>query len=282
MLTFPKATVLGKYVYIDGGLIVQKVDGQVQPGHWPSDPMNSTLSIDISKSWSAETVEFKVTPKTNGPVSLANQAIWNHPDGNAFYTFGGRAFYGCNKEKITTDGIWKFAVDGQGGGSWAKEQPSNLDMFKTINLTYGAAYASTYGPSGGIGFSIGGYVDGNTDPKAAKYDKPLGFIPSMVAYDMKTKTVSTSDITMVVPPRGHLFQGRAQFVPQFGPNGLVFLLGGLAYSDAGNHGLDYGNISFFDPQSREWRWQSTRGNMPSHRFEHCMVGIASPAGTYEM
>ena len=283
VLTPPKATALGNYVYIDGGLIAQKVGGQVQPDHYPADPMNSTLSIDISKSWSAETVEFKVTPKTDGPISLRLQAIWNDPNGDAFYIIGGRALYGSRKDELVKDGIWRFSVDGQGGGTWAKEQSSNLDVFQTINLTDGPTFASTYGPSGGIGIAIGGWYDDQTDPN--KYNES-GWSNTMITYNMNTKIVSTSDMSKVVPPAGYLSLGSAEFVPQFGPNGLVFLMGGASYPSQADgkdaSGLDFGNISFYDPEDRKWRWQSTRGNIPARRYAHCTAGIAGPAGTYEM
>lgn len=214
VLTPPKATALGNYVYIDGGLIAQKVGGQVQPDHYPADPMNSTLSIDISKSWSAETVEFKVTPKTDGPISLRLQAIWNDPNGDAFYIIGGRALYGSRKDELVKDGIWRFSVDGQGGGTWAKEQPSNLDVFQTINLTDGPTFASTYGPSGGIGIAIGGWYDDQTDPN--KYNES-GWSNTMITYNMNTKIVSTSDMSKVVPPAGYLSLSSAEFVPQLAP-----------------------------------------------------------------
>ena len=266
-------------MYIDGGIIKQELDGQDHP----YEPMNSTLSIDISKSWSADTVEFKVTPKTNEPVTLSSQAIWNHPSGNAFYIFGGKAER-TNPENIITDGIWKFTVDGKGGGSWAKEQPSNVNTFETISFADGMAFASTYGPSGGIGFSIGGTVTNTTEPQA-KFNASGGVIwrDGMVAYDMETKTVSSSDISMAVST-GSTWHSRAQFVPQFGPNGLVFLIGGFAgnKSNAIDSGLDFGNISFFDPKDRKWRWQSTRGSIPQQRAGHCMVGVPGPAGTFEM
>lgn len=116
--------------------------------------MNSTLSIDISQSWSADTVPIKATPKDNGPIGLSDQAIWKDSSGNAFYVFGGRAPYSCNRALIKKDGIWKFAADGKGGGSWEKEIPSNSVLFDTFTLTHGAAFASS---SDGVGFSIGGF-----------------------------------------------------------------------------------------------------------------------------
>ncbi|KAJ4419551.1 hypothetical protein N0V85_000961 [Neurospora sp. IMI 360204] len=230
----------------------QQVDSKTQPGHFPADPNNSTLSIDISRSWTASTVEIKATPK-KGPVALSDQAIWNDPSGDAFYIFGGRAPYMIHMDKITKDGIWKFTVDGTGGGTWTLEKPSNPDALKKLNLTDKAAFAATHDSSGGgVAFVIGGMTsieidpDSNntsivTDPKHW-YRTP---IPGMVSYDMKSKTFSRIDTSAVMPPLGTLIDGRAHFVPQFGPNGLVLVLGG----QIGERILDFNNITFYDPKS---------------------------------
>lgn len=109
--------------------------------------MKSTLSIDISRSWSAQTVEIKATPKgDHGPVALSDETIWTDPSSNAFHIFGGRAPNGVGKENITKDnGIWKFTADGKGGGAWALEKSSNIHLLQSIDLTDSAAFASTYG-----------------------------------------------------------------------------------------------------------------------------------------
>lgn len=86
---FPNDTaiVLGHYVYIDGGEVSQLPDSLNPVG---PDPVNSTLSIDISKSWLTSTVEIKATSKANdGPVPLSDQALRADPSGNAFYVIGG-------------------------------------------------------------------------------------------------------------------------------------------------------------------------------------------------
>lgn len=69
----PKATVLGNYVYIDGGAVSQDLSGESVVG--PS-AVNSTISIDLSKSWFTSTVKLKATPKgNNGPVPLYDQVL---------------------------------------------------------------------------------------------------------------------------------------------------------------------------------------------------------------
>lgn len=107
--------------------------------------MKSTLSIYISRSWSARTAEIKATTKgDHGPVALSDETLWTDPSSNAFYIFGGRALNGVGKN-ITKHGIWKFTADERGGGAWALEKPSNINLLQSINLTDRAAFASTYG-----------------------------------------------------------------------------------------------------------------------------------------
>lgn len=261
------------------------MDDYPQPGHWPTDPMNSTLSIDISQPWSASTVAIKATPKStsSGPIGLSDQAIWKDPSGNAFYIFGGRAPYSCNRDRIKKDGIWKFTADGKGGGSWTKEKPSNPVLLNTFTLTYGAAFASS---PDGVGFSIGGFAEPDTEPDLPK--DYYHMIPRMLSYQMKSKTWSFSNTDMAVPPAGLLLNGRAEYVPAFGTNGLLFLMGGLVYDETqegrqkASHTLDFNNITFYDPVDGKWRYQQTQGYAPTERQTFCMVGITSHNGTYEM
>ncbi|KAK3504040.1 hypothetical protein B0T13DRAFT_523020 [Neurospora crassa] len=192
---------------------------------------------------------IKATPKT-GPLALADQAIWNDPSGDAFYIFGGRTTYMINMDKITKDGIWRFTVDGTGGGTWTLERPSDPDVLKKLNLTDKAAFTATRSPSGG----------------------------GMVSYDMKSRTFSRTDTSAVMPPLGTLVDGRAQFVPQFGSDGLMLVLGGRI----GGGTLDFNNITFYNLKSGQWGWQKTVGYAPTDRGSFCMVGVASPAGTYEL
>lgn len=105
--------VLGNYLYIDGGEVSQIS----QPENLYSLPNNSTLSIDISKSWNAKTVQIKATPKENGPVPTSDEVLWTDPSGEAFYVLGGRVPRGVGKERLAKDGIWKFTIDGVGGGN---------------------------------------------------------------------------------------------------------------------------------------------------------------------
>lgn len=148
-----------------------------------------------------------------------------------------------------------------------------------------AAFTATHDSSGGgVAFVIGGMTSIESDPDSSNYSpvaNPHWYrtpIPGMVSYDMKSRTFSRTDTSAVMPPLGTLIGGRAHFVPQFGSNGLMLVLGGKA--DRGI--LDFNNITFYDPKTGQWGWQNTVGYAPTDRFRFCMVGVASPAGTYEL
>lgn len=269
--------VLGNYLYIDGGEVSQIS----QPENLYSLPNNSTLSIDISKSWNAKTVQIKATPKENGPVPTSDEVLWTDPSGEAFYVLGGRVPRGVGKERLAKDGIWKFTVDGVGGGKWALEEPSNMGMLKSLTLTWGTAHATSHTSSNSIGFFLGGMANTWTDPDWNDNMKPIA---AMVSYDMKTKTLSKSSFQMAIPPTGTLRDARAEYVPQFGPNGLISVLGGVTFNAelAPDHMLDLTNITFFDPRTGQWLWQKTSGNAPRNRQSFCMVGVTGQAGTYEL
>ncbi|KAK3402249.1 hypothetical protein B0T20DRAFT_370472, partial [Sordaria brevicollis] len=268
-----RVTVLGNYVYIDGGEVSQLTGAG-------SDPSNSTLSIDISKSWSAQTVEIKELRKgDHGPAGLSEETLWNDPTQNAFYIFGGRPPHGVGSEKITKDGIWKFTADGKGGGSWELEMPSNVDLLQTINLTNNAAFASTYGAQS-LGFHIGGVTSEDQGPSTRGTPEPY-----MITYDMNLKQLAVSSLSAAKTPSGSgLWGGRAEYIPRFGPKGLIFLMGGTVLDKASepDYPLIFYNLTFFNPQTGKWMWQKTSGVIPHPRQSVCIAGVAGPAGTYEL
>ncbi|KAK3402244.1 hypothetical protein B0T20DRAFT_390143 [Sordaria brevicollis] len=291
---YSRAIVLGQHVYFDGGEVSQVPDGRTSVG---PDPVNSTLSIDISKSWSRSSVEIKAMSKAlhGGPVALSDQALWADPSGNAFYVIGGRAPWFRNADKIKKDGIWKFTADGMGSGKWELEEPSNREMLKSINLAEKAAWVTAHGASfGSIAYALGGYTSVATDPDIHGDDDKANYIPSPVAisYDLRTKTLGTLDMAPILgSSTSTLFDGRAIYVPQFGPNGFVFVLGGVKHSSSTGRSngiavagdwLNFNYVTFFDPKTGRWESQVTSGVAPEDRIFFCVVGVAGQAGTYEI
>lgn len=316
------ATVVGTHVYIDGGELSQL---DALPPHSPppsnhvSNGNNATLSIDLSSSWSASSVQIKVAsaPNLKGPrpYALNHECIWPSPDGDGFYVYGGGASYGINSSKIEKSGIWKFVVDDNGSsgkGEWELEMPAPTSPSppRTLRLTEQAGCAAaTTTTTEGLGFSVGGVASAWTDPSDASTDHVTG----MVVYDMKRKEWrnETSVGIVAASGSGSLRGGVGVFVPSFGNaatvsgegeregeekkkekkenNGLVFMLGGSVFAvpattttNQPDFVIGFENVTFFDPMTREWYWQLTTGPAPSARERFCAVGAEGKNGTYEM
>lgn len=83
-----------------------------------------------------------------------------------------------------------------------------------------------------------------------------------------------------------LWGSKAIYVPNYGPNGLIFLLGGITGKEtAGQAYLTFRKIHFMDPVTKEWYSQDTTATsdgFPGTRHEHCVAGIAGANNTYEM
>ena len=75
------------------------------------------------------------------------------------------------------------------------------------------------------------------------------------------------------------------YVPLFGVDGLLILLGGgcvpngQPFSGQGN----FNNITIYDLQSQTWHFQSATGKIPDPRTSFCAVGASSSDNaTYDM
>ncbi|PKS06218.1 hypothetical protein jhhlp_006964 [Lomentospora prolificans] len=269
------ATVLGDYVYFDGGELSQWVDDK-ETDHTIAQTVNSTLSIDLSKSWSPDSVEIRTISKS-GP-RLMGQGVWPDADGGSFYVWGGHSKNGQDGKELTTTSVWRFLADGEGAGSWTKEMPANPEVYDSFQLSEGGAYATAHN----TGFWIGGVATGWTQFRRGNTQP----ISGMASFNMADKTWR-NDTAFDVSNFGTLSTGTAEYVADFGPNGLIFVLGGATYTilagDRPPDGYrDFRNLTFFDPVSREWYWQSSTGDIPSPRLEFCTVGVSSPDGTYEI
>lgn len=236
--------------------------------------MNSTISIDISKSWTTSDAALRAIERPW--ASKNNQVMWTDEEAGEFYVWAGSWLRGKN---MTENELWKFTADGAGGGTWALEAPSNPAMFSALTQTEYAVYANT--PD--TGFAIGGVASGWTDWGRAKNQA----VPGMVAFNMKTKLWYNG--TTSFSPVDTLAAGGAHYIPNFGPDGLVMLLGG--YAPLVDKVLDWGvmdpndlrNLTFFNPKTKETYWQTATGDIPeAPRTQFCLTGFQDPDGGYEM
>ncbi|KAH6855347.1 hypothetical protein B0I37DRAFT_300406 [Chaetomium sp. MPI-CAGE-AT-0009] len=209
----------------------------------------------------------------------ANQAIWADREAGAFYVWGGKWIGGQN---MTENELWKFTADGNGGGTWAVEPPANPSLFESLEQYEWGAFTNT----GTTGFSIGGLASGWTK----KHRGHNQVIPGMVAFNMDTKIWQNG--TTAFSPTDTLVSASAEYIPTFGPNGLVMLFGGLSFphdtkstSEDWQNAASYNlrNLTFFDPETKDVYWQMTTGSVPANpRSELCVTGFETSDGGYDI
>ncbi|KAL0466187.1 hypothetical protein QR685DRAFT_547812 [Neurospora intermedia] len=291
---YERAAVIGSHLYLSGGEISQYGTGEnaLPPDDHPATGISSVLSIDLSSSWDTRNAPFQshTFPDGDRPPVFNNHALWpwRSSDGKdqGFYIYGGQVSWKETVKDVRKDrGIWKFTVDGQGGGAWTVEQASNPEVFM--------AYAA----GGERGWSIGGIMTPGTDPDANITSGPGLRIPGMVEYDFSTETWTNYTEVGFLPKGRALENGRAHFVDglgEDGKNGVVMMFGGgIFILDATRTGdsrgitrpdllLDFNNMTFFDAQTKKWHSQTTTGTPPTSRMGHCVAGVRSQAGTHEI
>ncbi|KAK1826104.1 hypothetical protein QBC39DRAFT_269751 [Podospora conica] len=267
-----KATVLGNYVYIDGGEICQLEDGQIN--EYKTNPVNSTLSIDLSASWTTANVQIRTIPK-QGPNKI-NTQVFTDAERGVFYSWGGTWLRGLN---MTATTLWKFTADGSGGGNWALSEPANPAAFSEIDPGEWSAHVSTSTQ----GLAIGGIASGWTELYRPR-NQVLG---GMLTYNYKSGVWENGTINY--SPYPTLLGGAAQFVPNYGPNGLVFVFGGYSPPVGGEPDIgastfhDLETITFFDPVTKKKYTQRTTGDVPpSPRSKFCVSGAQSTEGGHEI
>ena len=256
---------------------------------------NYTYAIDLSSPWNNKTVVLHQISKGFAPV-LNQQALWLDPSGETFYAYDGGlspSYTGGGSEPLTIwelpeppdNALWQFSPSSTGeSGGWSQILIPPASNFSTLSRTV----AGAYGFGGDLGFAIGGWENGFTDG-ALRGDLTTYNAPDMVVYNMSSQiwyNVSTEAISYY--RTAHL--GTAQFVPSFGPAGLLFMLGGESTSGSSvrwpnslpHQFFPLDSLSMYEPQSQTWLSQTTNGDIPSGVLSPCVVGIEGDEHTYEV
>ncbi|KXH68951.1 kelch repeat protein [Colletotrichum salicis] len=201
-------------------------------------------------------------------------AMWKNNAKNTFWIWGGHRPFGTPLDEPTS---WKFKADGKGRDTWSKETPANPTLFQELRRNEGGTFTST--PD--AGFWFGGQSSGWTTSNP--YSQPL---PGILSYNMTTRSWA-NETNDACSKYGTLTGGSAIYIPTFGPNGLIIIMGsatwGLESDQAKPLGWqDFSNLTFMDPVTRDCYWQKTTGNAPTPRSNFCSVGVEGNNGTYEI
>ncbi|KUJ13319.1 uncharacterized protein LY89DRAFT_785046 [Mollisia scopiformis] len=269
------SVVVGDYVYIDGGAF-----SYMSSGSPVYDYSTTTLSIGLSSSWTNASVVINSNSKPSGVPNLDDNTLWYDSSSNSLLAGFGGAAPRFNTPSPYALGLWSFALDGQGGGTWSAITAATTSLRKSFTRPYQGL--STWG--GDSAFTIGGYINDLTSPATANYtgSEPL---PGIVQYNMTSGTFKNSSAA------GYNFNGTAErgvlhYVPSFGPEGIYVLLGGdisgyQGYT-AGSDLQSFSSLTIYDPASGNFYNQTATGNIPQARIEFCATGINSTNETYEI
>ncbi|KAH8885365.1 hypothetical protein GQ53DRAFT_829081 [Thozetella sp. PMI_491] len=251
---------LGDFLYIDGGTIEQFEGDHTDPS--PDVPVNTTLTLPLASAWTNSSLQLATIQKPDTPPMY-------HPLLDADYN---------NTQ------IWRLTADGAGGGFWQFEYPKNLTQVLDFQRAQRGSFATCFN----TGFYLGG-LKVDIDP-VTKARKRL-LVPGLLTHNLTSQTWANESATAFAT-FGTSYGGEAVCVPPFGPNGLVLFLGGVTSkgldfldadkSLADSAGVDFDNLTFYDPFKKEWHSQEATGNRPSPRQGFCAVGVQGPNTTYEI
>lgn len=275
-----RATVIDSHVYIDGGEISQSAlqEPDISINKWRRvHPVNSTISIDLSRSWSAASVKMKATRKPDGIPRKGRSQIWTDYEEKAFYLWGGAVPPAMLES--ADKALYKFATDGEGGGKWTVEASNNQDLFTNLRMGDRGAFAST----NTTGFVLGGNVHRDTE----KGQTGIKIMGGMTSFNMKTKTYETLSSPLGSPG---FTGGNMVHVPGFGVDGrgVMVVLGGMqsptGSPDANTmNPLALSRVVFFDPvTAKSWEQKATGDIPPTPRSYFCAAGLRTKEGGYDI
>lgn len=311
------AIVLGDFVLIDGGEFSQLVDGVLDFGqsgdsegpysrqskqclvvftamlymilHPDTEanvfcyPDNYTLSIDLRKPWTNSTVVIKIIPKNNAPV-LNIDTLWADPDGKSCYLWSGEWSQLIKSPAPSSNSLWKFTSDAEGGGTWSQEP---IDFSATSHLSQHLLRPGRLGfgtTIGDVGYQIGGQVWGQSDNNSS----PLGFFTSKITSYNMSSVAWNNDKNTHIGSAVTIGGASAQTLSASSSDGreLMVIFGGRDLgTDVNVQTTTYfelDSITIYDPYIDVWFSQQATGEIPAIREQFCAVTVRGNNGTYEM
>lgn len=244
---------------------------------------------------------YTAIAKPSDVPNLNDAGIWVNKMSNLLYTgFVGLPSDFGDAPKIS-QGLWSFEPSEDGTtGTWTNLNDTTDEYF----ITQPRHFAGPVASGSGAGFFLGGKLRGHPLPseRTPGLAEPEGLslnsnhttgnildngtqvpVSGLLKYDFATK-VATNSTVVGTSTSGYLQLGQMQYVPNFGPAGVIIAAGGhqLQNGASEKYLLSFNSVQVFDPATNTWYEQTTTGSIPNGRKEYCMTGAASSNHTYEI
>jgi hypothetical protein len=267
-----EATTIGDYIYIDGGQMSIKGSKGKAVGPFQ---VNHTLSIDCSIPWRPEDVEIRLLNRSSQIPALSDPCIF--PTADSFYIWGGDSPENESPEELR---LWQFTADGHGAGDWDYQSVGNADAFGSIPYRESAACTSTEGRA----FAFGGTTIETIEEESTRLGSQS---TGLVTFDFYTRTFEEEDegddgYEGNYSGDGSVWGGTTTFVPNFGDEGVIVMIGGETRRGQANAAYrDMMSVSVYDVAGKKWHAQQARlgdaTDPPPRVSHHCAVGVADTA-----
>ncbi|KAI9706253.1 MAG: hypothetical protein M1820_004828 [Bogoriella megaspora] len=241
-----QTTVVGRQLYIDGGLV-----------NWnplPSNPDNDTNTWLLNQALDVDNgqgfPQLYANLSKNGSIpTVSGGVLWSDSTNMLFYQWAGE--YQTNPQGPT------FYIYDVLLNQWNK---SDADLSGLSRVAYGAG---TTVEERGEGYYFGGWLNDQTVPG---WDGPPIATSNLIRYDMGSNTFTNN-----TGPDG---PGRAEGALVFLPasdKGLLVYFGGVQdpYKNGTTVGANMSEILVYDLASEKWYTQNATGDVPDMRGKFC-------------
>lgn len=241
--------------------------------------VNLTLSLDMRSAWTNASVEFTTIARGQAPL-LEQVLIWGDANLSSFYIYGGGTSWTVIYNHVATANPgtpWKFTPDGNGSGSWS-EVTDSVTQFDELLQPMNEMFTAGQGK----GYYFGGCLTDQTKPAVGVGDCVP--VPGLSILQLDGATIQSENLTTTNFEGGTGAYGKAHFVPAWGSEGLILMLGVAPpianQSVAPPSWLSMETVNIFDISSQQWYNQTTRSStvLPSWRTGFCATGVSETMG----
>ena len=281
------AVVVGGWIYLHMGEVAVGTEpfaNNILQPHYVPYPVNGTLSLDVSKSWTdPRTVEFQAFEKPKSGIYNFG-TLWYDEQRNEVFSFGGEETYLDDDGKDNPGGpfadlsTFKLTPRDDGLGIWTQNASESTTPFTQPGITrpFGGASAQ----SDTMAFYLGGYTSNRTSGRTKSLTSFLP-TPGLITYEFATGIWTNSSLDSTLPlgiPNGTIEWGGMEYLPNFGPNGMLVIWGGETSDKTtytpGAEPRPMNSVALYDPVSKTWYIQQIAGPTPTSRSRFCSVSAS--------